>query len=397
MIGKSKNFSGYVGPKALFDPYYIPPYLLHRKKEEKSLYSILNDSISDNYCLNILYQGISGIGKKAIVNKVLNDLSIENNDKDNFHAIYINCNEKTLEELLISFLAELNKFSNQIININSVINQTISRLWSTIKLVCKKINKNLIFVLNNTETLKPEIYKKLLQFGRDSNSTLISTINRVIRSSTLELLSEFDLKKKLDFFSFKQLLDILKQRTTLAFPHEIDNELIEFITDLIFEHYVPVPGKGIDMFRDIYPILKDRRSMEQYEVLEICKNQFDTFQLSDEFSMLTFISEEDLLTIIFLDNLSNHFINSSNFYIKISELREIYELSCESLEYEKGSSEFTNLIKMLERIGVISTSKKELSEKCNKGAPNDKFTNIYFMIINPIQLKAMVDAIFSKL
>jgi len=74
MIVKNNNKINYFGPKALFDPNFIPPSLLYRKKEEQTLHSILSDSISDDFCLNILYQGINGIGKKVIVNKVINDL-----------------------------------------------------------------------------------------------------------------------------------------------------------------------------------------------------------------------------------------------------------------------------------------------------------------------------------
>ena len=68
--------NNFVGPKALFDPNYIPPHLLHRKKELNSLISILNDSISDKFSLNILYQGINGIGKKA-TNEILEEYDSE--------------------------------------------------------------------------------------------------------------------------------------------------------------------------------------------------------------------------------------------------------------------------------------------------------------------------------
>ena len=54
MIVNPNVNENYIGPKALFDPNYIPPSLLFRKKEEQSLYAILNDSISDNFYLNIL-------------------------------------------------------------------------------------------------------------------------------------------------------------------------------------------------------------------------------------------------------------------------------------------------------------------------------------------------------
>ncbi|MFX0012056.1 MAG: hypothetical protein ACFE9R_17215, partial [Candidatus Hermodarchaeota archaeon] len=61
MISTQNNNSNFVGPRALFDQSYIPPQILYRKKEEKSLFSILNDSFSDNFSLNVLYQGIQGI------------------------------------------------------------------------------------------------------------------------------------------------------------------------------------------------------------------------------------------------------------------------------------------------------------------------------------------------
>ena len=79
MIGKLKSDNGFIGPRALFDPNYVPPKVLYRKKEERTLLSILKDSLTDEFSLNILYQGIQGIGKRVIVNKVINDLFMEHN------------------------------------------------------------------------------------------------------------------------------------------------------------------------------------------------------------------------------------------------------------------------------------------------------------------------------
>ncbi|MFW9937869.1 MAG: hypothetical protein ACFFD5_09480, partial [Candidatus Thorarchaeota archaeon] len=80
MIVEPNHSKSYIGPKAIFDPNYVPKQILFRSQEVHSLYSILNDSFSDNFCLNILYQGIQGIGKKVIVNRVLKDLSIQNSN-----------------------------------------------------------------------------------------------------------------------------------------------------------------------------------------------------------------------------------------------------------------------------------------------------------------------------
>lgn len=397
MISKSKNNNEYIGPKAIFDPNYIPPKLLFRKKEENSLYSILKDSLTDNFPLNILYQGIQGIGKKVIINKVVKDLLIDNVNILPFQKVIIDCKEKNLEELIFSLLTELNKLPNLNFNLNSFLNSNISQLWNIFKLAIKKIDQNLFLIFNNIENIKPDFFKKLLYFGKEMNITIISTVNKILRSSTLDYLSEFDIKRKLNYFTYKELDLILQTRTSLTFLHEIDKELIHFITDLIFEHYVPVPGKGIHILREIYPFLKNQNTIEHFKILDICQNQFDSFQISDEFNMLNYISEEDLLTIIFLDNLSNNFSKKSHFYIDLKHLQELFDISCESLEYEKDLNEFKNIIQKILRIGILTPSKKDLDNNFKFLSEDPLTYDCFFMTINPIQLKAMVDAVFGNL
>ncbi|MHA1933154.1 MAG: hypothetical protein ACW96X_11470, partial [Promethearchaeota archaeon] len=152
----------FVGPKAIFDPNFIPPQILFRKREMKSLTSILTDSLSDEFCLNILYQGINGIGKKVIVNKVIDDLSRRNKGFNNIHKVYIDCKEKNLEELTFSALNDLINISKLNINFESLLNSNLSHLWNVFKLVCKKTDFNLFFIFTNVEYLKPGIFKKFL-------------------------------------------------------------------------------------------------------------------------------------------------------------------------------------------------------------------------------------------
>ena len=95
----------------------------------------------------------------------------------------------------------------------------------------------------------------------------------------------------------------------MSFSHEIDKHIIRYIADLICEEYVPVPGKGIEILRNLYPILKSKNSYDKSGLLEICQDEFENLQISDEFSILNYLSEEDILTVIFLDNLSNFFIS----------------------------------------------------------------------------------------
>ena len=396
MIAKSNLNNNYIGTKALFDPNFIPPRLLYRKKEEDSLFSILNDSISDEFCLNILYQGINGIGKKAIINKVLNDLLNQNKDFIQINNVFVDCKEKNIEEVIFSLLSEIITFSNINIDLRSILNSDISNLWNTFKFITNKVDSHLFFIFNNIEYLEPEIFNKFLQFSREANITLISTANKIIRPGTIDLLSEFDFKNRLNFFTYHELYAILKQRVLLSFSHEIDNQLIKYITDLICEQYVPVPGKGIDILREIYPILKNKNNISNFELLGICQNEFDNFQISDEFSMLNYLSEEDILTVIFLDNLSNYFMRKMNYYISLEELQELYEISCEILEYNKNINEFRKLTEELLNIGIIIPSKQTLSKFNTHNSLTNVNYNLFFILINPKQIKVIIDTIFNQ-
>jgi hypothetical protein len=110
---------------------------------------------------------------------------------------------------------------------------------------------------------------------------VISTVNRVLRSNTIDILSDYDLKRKLEFFSYDQLVSIFTQRTDLSFSYNIERDLIEIITDLIFENYVPVPGKGINILRDLYPSLKNRDPVDYNNLLTVCENHFDFINNQD--------------------------------------------------------------------------------------------------------------------
>ena len=385
MMVKAKSYGNYVGPKAIFDQNFIPPQILHRQKEEHSLFSVMNDAITDDFGINILYQGIEGLGKKVIVNKVLNDLQNQDYLTSDNYKIKVDCKEKKLEELIISLLSEMNRIYNFKLDFQQVLSSNLTDLWNLFKFACQKVEYNLLISFNNAEHLNPEIFKKFLLFGKEKKMVLISTINKVLKPSSYDLLGCFDLKINLNYFSYNQLCEILHQRIALGYTVNLETDLVEFITDLIFEHYVPVPGKGVDILRELYLLFNSKKDYRDYGLYEIIQKQFDPLQMSDEYSLLTYISEEDFLTIIFLDNLSNFFLKNTRYYINFQELKELYQVSCESLDYNSSLEEFENLINMFQNIGILSTSKKDL------------FTSSrYFIIVPPKQLKAIVDALFTK-
>lgn len=388
----------YVGPRAIFDPMFIPPELLFRKKEETSLFSILHDSIMDRFTINILYQGIQGIGKRVIVKKVIKDLLIQNKNYSNVQKVEVECKEKSLQELIIYLIIEINKKKNVEFDFSKLINFKVTQLWSILKLICRKFNDPLFILFNNIEHLKDKVFSKFSSLSKETNVSIISTVNKIYSSSNLDSISNFDLKKKLDAFNYKELHSILRNRASLTFQYKIDEEIIDFITDLTCEHYAPVPGKGIDLFRDIYPLLKNNKMIDQNEMREICQNHFDTFGMIDEFALVTYFSEEDLLKTLLLDNLSNFFLKNSTYYIKLKELKKVYEITCENLEYEKNLRDFYNILENIYNLGILNLSRKMSHSRKKEFSPQDfSDETSFYMVINPFQLKSIVDVLFGKI
>ena len=386
----------YVGPRAIFDPLYIPPKILFRENEKTDLFSILRDSFSDGFYLNMLYQGVQGIGKKVIINKTIQELCDARTFDADIASICFDCREKNLEELITQMIIELNQIAGTEIDYNIMINSRVSELWNLLKIISKKLEFEVVLLFNNIEYLKPEIFRKFLQYGKEFKLNLISTVNNTNRSSTLELINEFDLKKKLRYYSHRELYEILLHRISLTFLNHVDKEIIELISDFIFEHHIPVPGKGMDILRHLYPILVEPKKYENLEILEAIQNQFESVQNVDHYYLLSFLSEEDLLTILFLDNISNYFLTNNKYYISFIELRDLYGISCESIEYEISTSELHDLLCKLQDIGLISVSRKPNQPNFNSKYKNGKESDTYFININPNHLKAMVDAYFSE-
>jgi hypothetical protein len=102
-----------------------------------------------------------------------------------------------------------------------------------------------------------------------------------------------------------------------------------------------------------------------------------------------------MLTVLFLDNLTNYFsCHRYKFYISLKDLRELYFLSTESLEYKKKVEEFIQLITNLNNLGIITPSKKHNLPPDELLLEKQTLSSFYFLNVNPSKLRLVVDAIF---
>lgn len=375
-----------VGPRALFDPKFVPPNILHRNAEEDMLTTILEDSVQDNFSVNVLLNGIKGVGKSVIINKTIENLK-EKNLEQKIENCVVNCENKSLEELVISMVLDVPKSEKLNLNENELALLTLPRLWNIFKLICNKSETYKIFTFQNVENIDPKLLIKFMNLGKEMRFSTLSTINKANLKTGLEVLSYFDVKKKLGLYKSNQLFDITKQRFNLTFPFNIDNNLVNFIVDLVSEYDFLRPSKSIELMREIYPFIKKDRNIPADQLREHCMASFDSISL-DEFGVISFISDADILVDVFLDNLSNHFSSGSQYYIEYSELKELYEISCESLQFEKNFSELDEILRKLLSLEVLKES--------NFSRKHPDNTRFYYLIMQPFQLKTMIDVIFGN-
>ena len=85
-----------------------------------------------------------------------------------------------------------------------------------------------------------------------------------------------------------------------------------------------------------------------------------------------------------------------NYYISMKELQELYEISCETLEYKKDFNEFSKLTEVLLNFGILKPSKRTYRQKDTYHSYSNANYDLFFILINPIQIKLIIDTIFNQ-
>ncbi len=409
----------YIGPRALFDPFFIPDHLFDLEKDERNLCGLLSDAIIDNFPASISIYGIQGVGKTVLVNKTIESISRENSkinkNKIQFLPLLINCTSKDSHQIVFSMLNSLVNTLNSQINLGFeltpefVLKSDISQLWNLFKFLNSK-TKNIpkIYFLDSVEFSKPKIINKIMTAAISEPFILINSFNVPKCSPYLLDFKNPDFQIQLGSYSSKTLVNITQDRCkqSLRQPVGFFKTTSEFIVDLVCQFDKKVPGSCVRVLRELYPVLNSNAIINGSKVREICRGQFEGFSL-DELSIAEFISESDILDRIFLDNLCSYFKNTSDFYINYDKLFVTYKMACESIEYKPKVYEFQKTLKRLNQISLLMPSEVNSADNSilNKGTieklsvknlkTHDKASN-YFFTVPPDFLNDMLDVAFGK-
>jgi len=349
-----------VGPAAIFDPLFIPPELLHRERELKAAETFVENGISSQYPLHIVVSGIRGIGKTVFANFLAEKIRKEHG----FPKVFINMRDP-----------EGRAFLNKVVYGKKVHFSEGNSLFN-----CVDRNSFLILVLDDVDPYS-NMFCRFLKKSRERNIIVIASgdSKSLLRKNHRGFCSYLDFVLKLGIYTPSQLFDITLQRVKLAFPIEVNIEVIQYITDLVCEFDVNRPSVSIEILRRLYPLVISGKEVT-VEVVRECSHDL-LWVLNDDLVVLDALRCMRIENILLLEKIASHLARRvRKAYLSIREIRELYYLLCEEMEDEAAKYLFSECLDELINSGVLLRS-----------SFNEKYL---YLTIPPRFLLNLIDAIF---
>ncbi|HUX99721.1 MAG TPA: hypothetical protein VMV49_09225 [Candidatus Deferrimicrobium sp.] len=373
-------------PRALYDPNYVPPKLLHRTKELKSLLNIFQSSLNpgDLFDINVYIHGIRGIGKTVFAKYFIELLKA--NFEEKFIPIHLNLTIKNPNENL-RLIVEL--YSQSISNKFTYLKNS-KELWSYFHFLRNKSNIPLILIFDNVDYFNQPLYERFIRYSKDLKISTIATSQISPRSwkNKSDVLTEYlDFPLKLDIYSPSALLDILSQRISIAFPVELDHEILQYIVDIVtqFDNYRP--STCITVLKTIYHQLISGNDINPTLIRESSYPLLE-FPYQGDLDCLLQLDDSliELLYYPFLEKIALYFKNGKNIYVSYKELFRIYRIACDELLLPYNQNQFEKFIEKLVFDGFLYPSQFNANTNENR----------FFIIIDPFRLLEYLEIKFSE-
>ena len=298
-------------PSALFDSTYVPPKILYRDKEKRILEKLVRDASEDNFPLNLIVFGIRGVGKT-----VLGNFSLKKQLSQEIFPIYIDTYLKTEFEIANCIGLELGATQDS----------EQPTIWRYIQKNGLDTPYRIVIMLDSINSQTNRNITKIIKKIKNAKMHTLSVMN-----FNNYLVMKKELKKQqllgfilgLDTFTERELLEITKQKIELAFPRELQGEIIEFITDVVTEFDLGRPATVVEILKMLYPVIAEGKDIsaplvrQAYDELEILGE--DYFKVIEEFNSYS------RLQINFLKFVLEHFEKTGRPYIKEDKLISLFQ------------------------------------------------------------------------
>ncbi len=340
-------------PKGLFDPYYVPKRLLYRDRELDTIHRAYKDSYEDEYGVNTLVHGISGVGMTVFSRYFLTRLVPEHFEA---HTVYVDAQHKDTLEIV----AELTEKIQKQVQAPITVAFDLDIMWMQFKRTASHASKRTVFVLDNIDERNEEIYVKLARLSKEIGASTIGVLNshdyRMLTKMPATQMA-YDFEIPLDTYTQSQLYQIIRQRVEDTFPLGLSEDILRYITDLVCEFDASKPKTSIEALKALWPLATSGREIDSDTVRQATSKITSFVSDQDYETMVDIIGMNDFMTLLVLEAMTEHLMRfRTETYIDRQTLEDIVEIKCEELGIQYESEDVTRGLQSLIFQGVVFES-----------------------------------------
>ncbi len=315
-------------PRGLFDPYYVPDNLLHRDREIKRINGFYSDSYEDQYGINCLVHGITGVGMTVFSRYFLTRLVPSKFDA---LTVYVDAEHKDTLEIV----SELNDKIHRKANRSITVAFDLDVLWMQFKRTASKVDKRAVFVIDNIDKTNEDIYSKVAQLSKEIKASTIGVLNshdyRMLTKSPATSMA-YDLEIPLDTYTQSQLYDIVRMRVEDTFPLTLTDEVIRYLTDIVCEFDASRPKTSIEALKTLWPLSKQGKEIDS-DVVRAATSKIAEYAYDQDYlDVVETVSMNDYMTLLVLEALAEHLVHyKQETYIDRQTLDENVAIKCEEM------------------------------------------------------------------
>lgn len=317
-----------ISPKGLFDPYYIPDRLLHREREMRMIDSVYRDSYEDDYGINCLVHGITGVGMTVFSRYFLTKIIPEQFDS---YTIYVDAKHKDVLEIVAELNDKIHRLSSKPITVAF----DLDKLWMQFKRTAAASSRRGVFVIDNIDENNEEIYTKVAMLSKEIKASTIGVLNshdyRLLTKAPATQMA-YDFEVPLDTYTQSQLYDIVRMRVEDTFPLGLTDEIVRYIADLVCEFQASTPRTSIEALKALWPLAQKGQEITS-DIVRSATSRITTLGQDDDYmDLIDTISMNDFMTLLVLEALSEHLMRyKTETYIDRQTLNELVMIKCEEL------------------------------------------------------------------
>jgi Cdc6-like AAA superfamily ATPase len=317
-----------VSPKGLFDPYYVPKKLLHRDRELDSIKGIHSDSFADDYGVNCLVHGITGVGMTVFSRYFLTKIVPSKFDA---YTVYVDAKNKDILEIVSDLNNRIHIKNGRPITVAF----DLDVLWMQFKRAATTSPRKGVFVIDNIDESNEEIFTKLARLSKEIQASTIGILNshdyRFLTKSGATAMA-YDFEIPLDTYTQSQLYEIVRMRVEETFPLGLTDEIVRYVADIVCEFDASKPKTSIEALKTLYPLASRGHEIDSDMVRNATADIAALGHEQDYMETIEAISMNDFMTLLVLEALSGHLMQyKTETYIDRKTLNEVVQIKCEEL------------------------------------------------------------------